>query len=141
VIAYCDTSALAALALDEAGAARVRTALEPVRRVACSEIGIVELRAAVARAVHAGRLSAAQADDAQGRWRAIWARVTPIAVTTALVQRASVLAESRALRAYGAVHLASAESLVIEIGRKRVRWVCLDRKLDEAAVALGLVAG
>lgn len=140
MIAYCDTSALAALALDEAGAARVRAALEPVRRVACSEIGMVELRAAVARAGQAGRLGAAEGEAASERWRAIWERVTPIPVSSVQLRRASVPAELHALRAYDAVHLAAAESLVVEIGRKCVRWVCLDRKLDVAAVSVGLLA-
>lgn len=139
MIAYCDTSALAALALDEPGAAGVRAALAATRRVACCEIGLVELRAAVARAVGAGRLSSAQAAEAAECWRTLWSTVTPIGVGTNLIRRAGALAESHALRAYDAVHLAAAESLVIALGRRRVRWVCLDRRLDVAAKAAGLL--
>lgn len=141
MIAYCDTSALAALALEEPGAARVRALLENIRRVGCSEIGVVELRAAVARAVLVGRLAESDAARARVRWENVWRRVTVMPVTSAVLLRAAVVAEQHGLRAYDAVHLAAAESLAIEMGKRRVRWVCLDHRLDEAAVAVGLVVG
>jgi hypothetical protein len=141
VIAYCDTSALVALALDEPGAAAVRTALAAVRRVACSEIGIVELRAGIARAIKLGRMSDRSAERAAERWESVWNSVSALPVTSHLLQRAAGLAEQHVLRAYDAVHLAAAEILSLDLGRRRVRWICLDRRLDRAAVGLGLHVG
>jgi uncharacterized protein len=58
---------------------------------------------------------------------------------SAIVRRAADLAEEFRLRAYDAIHLATAERLFHEI-QSEVRFACFDTELNRAASLLGLTS-
>ena len=77
--------------------------------VAVSEIGHVEARSALARKEREGAFSADEHDTAVGRLRRDFLGVyLPRPVTGEVIARAGDLARKHALRAYDAVHLATA---------------------------------
>jgi len=55
-----------------------------------------------------------------------------------IVRRAADLAEQFRLRAYDAIHLATAERLFLDI-RSHVQFACFDAALNRAASILGLM--
>jgi predicted nucleic acid-binding protein len=80
------------------------------RRVSSSLL-YAEARSALARAARARRISGARLREARHGVDALWEDVSPLEVTLTLARRAGELAEEHVLRAYDAVHLASAETI------------------------------
>ena len=116
-ILYLDTSALVKLYVKEEGREEVRRAVRRAGAVAISEVGYVEARSAFARREREGSFSAEGHDREVLRLRrdfggAYLARP----VTGEVVARAGELARDHALRAYDAVHLATALILRDELG-------------------------
>lgn len=109
MILYLDTSALVKLYVEEPGCEEVENAVQESRVVAVSEIGYVEAHSALARKEREGSFSIDDHDAAveqlQQDYRAVY---LPRPVTGDLVARAGELARNHALRAYDAVHLATA---------------------------------
>ena len=108
---YLDTSALVKLYVDEEGSSVVRSAVDQARQISTSAIAYVEARAAFVRRRHEGGLLA-------GEYRRIirdldddWARYLVVEVTDSLIRESARLAETHRLRAYDAVHLASATAV------------------------------
>jgi predicted nucleic acid-binding protein len=66
-----------------------------------------------------------------------WASIHIVEVTQALVERAGEFAEGFALRGYDAVQLAAAQVLHAALA-ERVSFLSFDRRLNRAAVLLGL---
>ncbi len=123
-ILYLDTSALVKLYAREAGREEVRRAVREASAVAISEIGYVEARSAFARREREGVFSAERHDRAvellARDFRDIYL-MRPVAGQ--VVVRAGDLVRKHALRAYDAVHLATALGLREEArelaGRRR----------------------
>lgn len=107
--------------------------LDADRRVA-SLLLYVEASAALGRLRRARSIGARELRIARQRFEALWAAVDRLDVAEPLVRRAGELAEAHGLRAYDAVHLASAEDL----GDPEVVFVSADGKLLDAAGELGL---
>ena len=109
MILYLDTSALVKLYAEEPGREEVENAVRKARVVAVSEIGYVEACSALARKEREGSLSADEHDEAleqlQQDYREVYlSRPVPGDV----IARAGELVREYALRAYDAVHLATA---------------------------------
>jgi predicted nucleic acid-binding protein len=108
VILYLDTSALVKLVVEEPGsdlAARVWDAAD-VR--VTSLLTFAETRAAIAAARRDGRLTARGRQIATSTFEARWAECVRIGISERLVREVGDLADAQRLRAYDAVHLASA---------------------------------
>ena len=137
MILYLDTSAMVKLYVEEAGSDTVRAAWEQADVVAISLIGYAEARAAFARAKREARLHAKAYRQAIGDLDRDWDSYFILEVTADLIRRASVLAEAYALRAYDAVHLASA-LLLRDRAQPTVTFLCFDAELEAAARGEGL---
>lgn len=109
MILYLDTSALVKLYAEEPGREEVQSAVKDARVVAVSEIGYVEACSALARKEREGFFSAdehdATVEQLQRDYREVYLSRP---VTGDLIARAGALAREHALRAYDAVHLATA---------------------------------
>ena len=109
MILYLDTSALVKLYADEPGRREVESSVQAARVAAVSEIGHVEARSALARKEREGSFSAYEHDAAVEQLRQDFHEVyLPRPVTGEVIARAGGLARKHALRAYDAVHLATA---------------------------------
>lgn len=136
MIIYFDTSALVKLIVTEDASALVQRLWLMAPEPYASQIGYTELRAAVARAVHAGRAPAIGELDARLMVEGVWQRTVAVGVNVPVVRRAGALAERHFLRALDAIHLASA--LSVASPGDHFTFVTFDRRLAEAALAEGL---
>ena len=108
---YLDTSALVKLYVDEEGSPAVRSAIEQTELIATSAIAYVEARAAFIRRRHEGGLSAGDYTRVVRGLDADWTRYLVVEVTDSLIRESARLAEAHRLRAYDAIHLASAATV------------------------------
>jgi len=137
MILYLDTSALIKLYVEEEGTTEVKDACSRASVVATSCLAYVEARAALARASREGRIRERDRRRTLEELDRDWENFFVLEVTDALMQRAGALAEQQPLRAYDAMHLASALMLRERLGSK-VLFLCFDERLSEAATAAGL---
>lgn len=133
---YLDSSVLVKSFVREAGSPRVRE-LTRSKPVATCALASVEIRSAVARAVRDGRLSDDDAARIEARLVRLWSRMTVVEPRGRTLALAGELVGRRALRAYDAVHLASALRLASDAG-VAVTFGCADEALRAAASAEGL---
>ncbi len=134
MIAYFDTSAVVPLLIDEAGSDAAGDAWDGAVRLVSVRLVRVEARAGLAHAARTRRISAAQLRAFVRDLDDLLAQLEFVDVDDDLMRSAGHLAESYALRAYDAAHLAAAltfasEDLVVVAG---------DRELISAAEAAGL---
>ena len=108
---YLDTSVLVKLYVEEEGAPVVRNAVAQAELVATAAIAYVEARAAFVRRRHEGGLSTAEYRRIIRNVDSDWARYLVVEVTDSLIRDAARLAEAHRLRAYDAIHLASAAAV------------------------------
>jgi uncharacterized protein len=100
-------------------------------------LAFVEVRAALAAAVRAGRLEAAALKTAKADLQALWERFVVID-PGGVLEAAADTAERYALRASDAVHLSTA----LAVAGDDLVFVCWDAELSAAASRAGLaVAG
>lgn len=157
MILYLDTSALVKLYAEESGSDEVREAVKEARATAVSEICYVEARSALARREREG-LSEQEHDLAAEQLRRDFEEVYVLRpVTGGIVTLAGDLVRRHKLRAYDAVHLATAldlreearslanlrqesaeEGLFEEDDELETRLMSYDSSLDKAAHAEGL---
>jgi predicted nucleic acid-binding protein len=137
VNAYFDTRALVKLFLAEDGSEQAMTLFASAEVAITNALAFVEVRAALAAAVRAGRLEAGAFKTAKADLQTLWetfAVIDPGAVLAA----AADAAERYGLRAYDAVHLATA----LAVAAGDLVFVCWDADLSAAASRAGLaVAG
>ena len=134
---YLDTSALVKLYVDEEGAATVRSAVDQAELIATSAIAYVEARAAFARRFRERGLSASAHRSLVRDFERDWTHYLTIEVAPLVIRDAARLAESHRLRAFDAVHLASARSLSGRVSRSLV-FASWDADLESAAAREGL---
>ena len=113
----------------------VQAAVEAATQVATSALSYVQARAALARRRHAGDMTAAEHRRLVRGFQEDWDRYVQVDVTTDVLHDAAALAETTALRAYDAVHLASARTIRARAGT--VTFACWDRTLERAAIRDG----
>lgn len=112
MILYLDTSALVKLYAEETGTEEVRRAVGDAELVAVAEIGYVEARSALARKEREGAFSTKEHDEAVGQLERDFREVYQSRrLTGEIVARAGSFTRKHALRAYDAVHLATAMAL------------------------------
>ena len=125
------------LYVEEAGSAAVREQVGEAALVATSSLAYVEARAAFARRRRAGDLSAGEHRRLIGEFDSDWERYVRLEVTNGLIREAATLADRHPLRAYDAIHLASAVT-----ARQRLEgdllFACWDDGLSAAASREGL---
>jgi predicted nucleic acid-binding protein len=135
LIGYVDTSALVKLLLrDEGGADHVREILDASDVAVTSRITYPEARAALSGAMRAGRLAPREHARSKRDIDRAFSSLTIVELEPGVARAAGEVAERFGLRAYDAVHLASA--LVVDEGDTLV--VTWDRALASAASAAGL---
>ena len=134
MIAYFDTSAIVPLVVDEPGTAAAGRIWDTSDRVVSTRLARVEARAALAQATRAGRLNRRQLARAKHGLDTLLEQLDVVEVDDELIRSASELAETRALRAYDAVHLAAA----LRLETDDAVMVAGDRALITAAQASGL---
>lgn len=136
MILYLDTSAWLKLG-DEHGTQEVVTAVQSAQLVAISQIAYAEARAALARVLREKRTTHAEHRKRIAALEADYIEILKIEVSEEVIRKAGELAESHALRGFDAIQLASARWLARKT-RKPVRLLAFDKRLNEAAHALGL---
>lgn len=143
---FLDSSAVVKRCIQEPGSIWVRDLLigTPVNEIVLSAITGVEVTAAIARRVRSGNTSQQDGQAALGAFhRHLRSQYQIVEVTHGILERAMQLAESRALRGYDAVQLATA----LEVGRAglvnprlSLTLVSADKELNAAAQFDGLNA-
>lgn len=122
------------LLVDEPGTEEAEQAYADADGVRTTAIAHVEATAALTRMRKGGRLTPKQLrqglDDLESLWRGLYVH----AVNDELLARAAESARDHSVRAYDAVHLASALSFA---AGETLEFACWDRELREAAQAHG----
>lgn len=112
--------------------------MREAQAVASHVVAYVETHAAFARLARESVLDDVAHDRVRREFRADWPHYVQVGLGAALAERAAELAEGFGLRAYDSVHLAAADYLQRR-GGAPVRFACFDRRLNQAAQALGFV--
>jgi predicted nucleic acid-binding protein len=133
---YLDTSALLKLYVAEDGSEVLREALAAATLVGTSVIAYLEARAALARRRRERDVSRAAQHRAVRELDADWNRYVVLEIHATLLRDAVRLSEAHGLRAYDALHLASARLMRHRLG-DTVIFGCWDRQLVRAARAEG----
>jgi predicted nucleic acid-binding protein len=135
LIAYFETSALVKLLIAEPETPVVEVLWDETAGLVTSRLTYHECRAALAVAARTGRLTRSALRAAKAELERRWRQFVRIEVAESVARAAGDLAEHHALRAYDAVHLASA----LEAGRGgSLLFVSFDRTLLGAARRSGL---
>ncbi|GJL55992.1 MAG: twitching motility protein PilT [Nitrospirales bacterium] len=138
MIAYLNTSALVKLYVEESGSKTVQDVCTNSSTICTSMLAYTETRAAFARAYQDKRLSKAVHRAILEDFHDDWERYFALEVRWEVVRQAGELAEEYRLRAYDAVHLASALHLHASV-EEPVSFVCFDSRLNRAAKARGFL--
>lgn len=138
MILYLDTSAVVKLYASEQGSAETRREVAEASQVVSSLLTYAETRAALARKYHSAEIVAAAFEGGKAEFDADWRIFVKMPADPAIVHRAADLAEQFRLRAYDAIHLATAER-VFRDTHIQVRFACFDAALNRAASTLGLM--
>jgi predicted nucleic acid-binding protein len=137
VIFYLDTSAVVKLYTSEPGSAETRRAVERADQIASSLLAYAETRAALARKFRMRQIGVAGFDRAKADFESDWKGFIKMPADPETVRRAGNLAGQFRLRAYDAIHLATAERLYSDT-RSQIGFACFDAALNRAASTLGL---
>ena len=134
---YLDTSALVKLYVEENGSALVRRWVNDAHTVATSILAYAEARAAFARRRRERKISPAAYGVILRDFEPDWGHYVVLEATEPLIRSAGKLAEIHALRAYDAIHLASARILKDKVAEP-VSFASWDARLTVAALKEGL---
>lgn len=132
---YLDSSTLVKRYIREAGSDLVQSAIQSDPYVATSIMSVVEVRAAIAAAVRAGRIP--DVTSVLSAFRNHREQYLLIGVNARLVDEAAEVAERHALRGYDAVQLASALTAA-RATSGNITFGTFDRALYRAALTEGL---
>ncbi|MEX0835882.1 MAG: type II toxin-antitoxin system VapC family toxin [Nitriliruptor sp.] len=135
-VAYFDSSALVKLVIDEPGSDDAAWLWDAADSVLTSRVAHPEVRAALAAAHRALRLTAEGYRRATGDWQQLRRGMRLVEVTPRIEHDAGELAEQHALSGFDAVHLASALTLA-SVPVVVATW---DARLHRAVRASGLAA-
>lgn len=136
---YLDASALVKRYIREPGTAEVEEVVRVAQSVATSLITRVEVSSSFAKAVRMRVISEHIARNQLALFRNDWGSIASLNVTQAVAELAEGYAGDFGLRAYDAVHLASAVVWQDNMGG-RVTLATFDRALWEAAKRVSLTA-
>lgn len=134
MIAYFDASALVKLLLfDEAGHEDAAALLDGAALALSSRVSYAEVRAALAAARRADRLTPRQFHDSKRAWSSLWQSLRIVELSEDLDEPCGALADTFGLRGFDAIHLASA----LLIGTDGVVVATWDARLHAAARVAG----
>ena len=131
---YLDTSALAKLYIEEEWSFETSERVRQEPTAVTTLLARVELPGAIAKAMRIGALDREDADRLNTAFERDWPDYFALPVTSELVLSAAAITVIHALRAYDAVHLASALSWRRQSGAP-VTFATFDRHLWRAAQA------
>lgn len=135
MIAYFDSSALVKLVVEEVGSDEAAAFWDGADLVVTSRVASPEVRAALASAHRARRLSDRQLRHAKDLWASFAGALRTVELTDDVAHHAGDLAEEHGLSGFDAVHLASA--LVLADDQTVVAtW---DIRLHAATASLGVM--
>ncbi|MBV8357915.1 MAG: type II toxin-antitoxin system VapC family toxin [Deltaproteobacteria bacterium] len=134
---YLDTSAVVKLYAYEPGSPATRRAVAEADQIASSLITYTETRAALNRKYRSREIDVATFARSKAEFEADWQGFVIMPVDAQTIRSAGEFAEQFGLRAYDAVHLATANGFSRETG-SQVRFMCFDSALNRAASTLGL---
>jgi predicted nucleic acid-binding protein len=134
---YLDTSSLVKLYATETESATIKHLVESADVTATSRVAYVETRAAFARKNRERSVSPKDYRTIVTDFDEDWENYFVVDLSDGLVKTAGQLAEKHALRAYDAVHLASAMVLRRHASQP-VKFSCFDVRLSRAARREGL---
>ncbi|HEV2809111.1 MAG TPA: type II toxin-antitoxin system VapC family toxin [Acidimicrobiales bacterium] len=135
MIAYFDTSAIVPLVVDEGGTIAAREMWLGADHLASVRLARVEARAALAHASRTGRISSEHLRSSTQHLEGLFVQLDLVDVDDEVVRQAAELAETQALRAYDAVHLAAA----LQVIEPDLVLVAGDRALLTAAESVGVM--
>jgi len=138
LICYLDSSALVKRYVLEPGTAEVERLISEADAVGTAWISLVEVVAALTKAVRLGALASEEGDSAIRSFEGDWPDLVRLQVTELLVGVAAGLARKRGLRGYDAVQLAAA-TLWQDNLETSVTVVTFDRQLWAAARQEGMI--
>lgn len=111
MIVYFDTSAFVPLFIDEPSTRRCRDLWEAADAVVVTRLVFVEVSAALAQALRAGRISRSDHAEALVRMNGFWEQCHVRELDEPLMRRAASLADRFGLRGYDSVHCAAAAAI------------------------------
>lgn len=132
-IVYFDSSAFVKLLVEEDGTEVAAVLWDGCDAAVSSRLAYPEVRAALAAAVRADRLTASDQRTAESVWEDYWSVTRAVELSESVTARAGQLAGEHALRGADAVHLAS----LIAVGLDETVFAVWDRRLRAGAQAVG----
>jgi predicted nucleic acid-binding protein len=135
LILYADSSCLVKLYLSEDGSAEMRQVSFAADEVACTRVGYAETRVALARALRDKRMTESEFRSARRKFELEWPDLAVVEVSKDIVRLAADLGDQYPIRAFDAVHLASAIEIRSQPAGPEVSFASADRRLRGAAVA------
>jgi hypothetical protein len=133
MICYLDTSAFVPLLIPEPTSPACRQLWDDADDVLTTRLLYVEPAAALAQAVRCRRITSTREAEALDELDEYWAELNVIEPTDALVRRAAALTSLQALRAYDALHCATAE----DVNDRDMLFASGDRQQLKAGENLG----
>ena len=136
-VVYLDSSALVKRYIEEPGSESVEDLVAVASVCGVSEVAFVEIAAALARAARGGRIDPVAARKARRALEEDWSDFARLKLDSRTLREAADLGWGHGLRAYDAVHLASAVFWRDMLGAP-VLVATYDRELWEACKRCGL---
>jgi uncharacterized protein len=133
MICYFDTSAFVPLLVPEPSSVACRRLWDEAEDVVTTQLLYVEAAAALAQGVRTKRLKPKRATEALHLLDRLWLDFYVVEPTDSLIGRAAALTSSESLRAYDAVHCATAE----QVNDRDLIFASGDRQQLKAGEALG----
>jgi predicted nucleic acid-binding protein len=134
---YVDTSALIKKYVREAGTEQALAFFDQYPLICTTALTQVEMASAMSKAVRLGRVAEAEMIIAWQDFLSHWPAYLRLPVSAGILDRAASIAWRHGLRAYDAVHLASALAWKDMIAAEVV-FACYDKNLLEATRQEGL---
>ena len=129
---YLDTSALVKRFVSEAGSREIRSLLTGNEPIASATIAYAELYSGLTRRHREGALSQLQYRLARRRFERDWMALVKVELGAEILSSARGLIQRHSLRAFDAIHLASALGLQAA-ANEPVTFVAADQRLLRAA--------
>ena len=134
---YVDTSALIKSYIAEDGSGQVVELLNQHPLIGTVALTQAEMASALAKAGRMGFIEATDLESAWMEFNSHWATYIRLPISTLVVEQAAALCWRHGLRAYDAIHLASALAWKDVVG-EQVIFACFDHALTKAASKEGL---
>ena len=133
-IVYFDSGAFVKLVIEEEGSDLAAALWDGCDAAVSSRLAYPEVRAALAAAGRAGRVTPSGQRRAEALWATFWRATRAVELTDAVTAHAGELAAFYELRGADAVHLAS----LLAVGDPNTVFAVWDQRLRAGASAAGL---